>query len=297
MRPCNVPQRAESPTPALPAESTDIIPLHLTAPRSRTIGQTRSLPPPVSGSEAMPPGDWCKLIMNAPFQFSVALQGRSLKGNLLGRLLRMQGQNEPVIRPGKRYDWDAMKFFSMINSSLANVEAVVMQCVGRVITDPELQCEHCARGKGPFNFCVVVDGIKECANCHWGKMDLRCSVNTGAPEPEFHLKSKKLYTKEELKALEDEVKELYRERSKVRAMNGKHRKELRNIADSVSDALLEFRKWTTDSLSPEERQREQKNREFLGNLYLSILGLVKSLSEGEEMVDDILDRYHDRSRA
>ncbi|KAJ5697501.1 hypothetical protein N7488_011185 [Penicillium malachiteum] len=137
----------------------------------------------------MPLGDWCRFILNAPFQFSIALKGKSFKGNLLGKLLQIQGRNELVIRHGQRNDWDAAKFFSMINSPLANVEAVVMHASIAPST------------RARSNFYVVVEGIKECANCHWGKMDRRCSFNTGAPEPKFHLKSKKLYTNEELQAL------------------------------------------------------------------------------------------------
>ncbi|KAJ5713162.1 uncharacterized protein N7483_010343 [Penicillium malachiteum] len=81
---------------------------------------SQTLPAPLCGSEDMKPGD-------------------QLKGKLLAKLLTIEAKNEPVIRPGLRHDWDSLKFYTRINSSLANVEAVVMQCVGRVITDPALQ--------------------------------------------------------------------------------------------------------------------------------------------------------------
>ncbi|KAJ5719314.1 hypothetical protein N7493_007769 [Penicillium malachiteum] len=97
-------------------------------------------------------------------------------------------------------------------------------------------------------------------------MDLRCSFSTGAAASKFHLKSKKVYTKEELKALENEVGELYKEHGNLRAMNGQCRRELGNIAQSVSDVLRKSLDRTTDSLSPEERQREGRHREFLRNL-------------------------------
>jgi hypothetical protein len=69
---------------------------------SRAIGPPQSLPAPVIGDENMEAGDWCKFTMQAPFPFSAAVKGHRLKGNLLGRLLTMEGKNEPVIRPGHR---------------------------------------------------------------------------------------------------------------------------------------------------------------------------------------------------
>lgn len=160
---------------------------------SRIAGLPQELPAPIMGAEDMEAGDWCKFILKSPFPFSVALSGHALKGKLLGKMLNMPGRNEPVLRPGWRVDWDAMRFFSRINSALANVEAVVMQCVGNVITDPEKMCKTCSTKKGPFAFCVTVVGIEECANCHWDKEEHRCSFNNNPSTPKSR-RSSKLYT-------------------------------------------------------------------------------------------------------
>jgi hypothetical protein len=152
-------------------------------------------------------GPWAKFITVAPFQFSVGVNGVNLKGRLLGRLLTMPAKNEPVLRLGARSGWTATTFFTKINSLLANVEGIVMQCVGDIITDPEKMCEHCRKLTGPFAFCVTVDGVEECANCHWEREEHRCSFNTSPSVPKSR-RSSKLYTPEEVEAMEKEVADL-----------------------------------------------------------------------------------------
>ncbi|KAJ5655550.1 hypothetical protein N7507_007500 [Penicillium longicatenatum] len=119
----------------------------------------------------------------------------------------MEGKNEPDIRPGHRANWNATTFFTKVNSQLFNVEAIVMQCVGAVITDPEDMCNHCRRHNGPFTFCVTVGGIEECENCRWGKNGHRCSFNKNPSTPKSH-RSSKLYMQEELTKLKKEAEDL-----------------------------------------------------------------------------------------
>ncbi|KAJ5657971.1 uncharacterized protein N7484_001620 [Penicillium longicatenatum] len=155
-------------------------------PPSRAIGLPQILPAPITKVEDM---------------------GDGLEGEILGRLLMMHVNNEPVLRPGARAGWTATTFFTKINSLLANIEAILMQCVGQAITDPEEMCAHCRRRCGPFSFCVRVDGIEECANCHWEKLGHRCSFNASPLSPKTRQNSK-LYTQEEIAAFEQEMEEL-----------------------------------------------------------------------------------------
>ncbi|KAJ5663649.1 hypothetical protein N7507_004380 [Penicillium longicatenatum] len=119
----------------------------------------------------------------------------------------MQANNEPVLWPGARVGWTATTFFTKINALLANIEAIVMQCVGQAITDPEEMCAHSRRHRGPFSFCVMVEGVEECAKCHWEKLGHRCSFNASLLSPKTRRNSK-FYTQEEIAAFDQEMEEL-----------------------------------------------------------------------------------------
>ncbi|KAJ5946562.1 hypothetical protein N7454_003401 [Penicillium verhagenii] len=174
---------------------------------SRAIGLPLTVPAAFTGNEDMVAGPWAKFMTEAPFQFSVGVNGVNLKGELLGRLLTMPAQNEPILRPEGHAGCSATTLFTKINASLANVEAFLMQCVGTVITDPEKMCEHCRKRNGPFSFCVKVEDIEECANCHWDRCSWRCSFNTNPITPKSR-RSSKLYTQEEIQAMEKEAADL-----------------------------------------------------------------------------------------
>ncbi|KAJ5672031.1 hypothetical protein N7507_001158 [Penicillium longicatenatum] len=166
-----------------------------------------SAPAPYLGMEDMEAGSWAKFMTETPFQFSVGVNGVNLKGELLGRLLTMPAQNEPILRPEGHAGWTATTICTRINANLANVEATIMQCVGSAITDPEEMCQHCRQYNGLFSFCVKVDGIEECANCHWERCGYRCSFNTSSINPKSR-RSSKLYTQEEIQDMEKEAADL-----------------------------------------------------------------------------------------
>ncbi|KAJ5792040.1 uncharacterized protein N7503_008018 [Penicillium pulvis] len=237
--PATPPSTADGPPTlaTLPSEAEfQTVTLSPTQPASRVVGLPQHLPAPIMGAEDMAAGDWCKFILTSPFPFSVALSGHKLKGKLLGKMLNMPGKNEPVLRPGWRIDWDATKFFTRINSSLANVEAVVMQCVGNVITDPEKMCETCSTRKGPFAFCVTVGGIEECANCHWDREEHRCSFNTNPSTPKSR-RSSKLYTQAEILEFEKEREDLRKEKAGLDAQFIAFRKQLEKVGQGCRTAL------------------------------------------------------------
>ncbi|KAJ6109856.1 hypothetical protein N7486_002091 [Penicillium sp. IBT 16267x] len=119
----------------------------------------------------------------------------------------MPAQNEPILRPAGHAGWTATTFFTKANAMLANVEAILMQCVGNVIIDPEEMCEHCSKQNGPFSFCVRMDGIDKCANCHWERCGYRCSFNTN-PSTLKSRRSSKPYTQEEIQSMEKEAADL-----------------------------------------------------------------------------------------
>lgn len=160
----------------------------------------------------------------------------NLKGELLARLLTMPARNEPILRPEGHAKCSASILFTKINSSLANVEAFLMQCVGNVITDPEKMCKTCSTKKGPFAFCVTVVGIEECANCHWDKEEHRCSFNNNPSTPKSR-RSSKLYTQEEILEFEKELEDLRTEKAGLNARLIAFRKQLEKVGQRCGTAL------------------------------------------------------------
>ncbi|KAJ5936770.1 hypothetical protein N7466_003220 [Penicillium verhagenii] len=213
---------------------------------NRVVGLPLSLPELLTGAENMPASEWCNFTMKAPFQFSIALTNKKLKGSILQSLLARPGLNEPVIRPGWRGDWDAGKFYAKVNSQLSNVEALVMYCTGKVITDPEHMCTMCSAGKGPFSFCVTAEGIEECASCHWDGQAARCSFNSN-PLPRKSRRNSKVYTAEEFQALEQDIEEIRVLEENARATQIKLRKLLEEHLHNSLKA---------DDINPQYEDRE-----------------------------------------
>jgi hypothetical protein len=112
----------------------------------------------------------------------MAVKGHHLKSKLIERLLLMESVREPTLRYGSRNKWSASILFTKISKSLANFEATLMQTVG-TIQSRENECVHCKEEAGLFSNCVKVDGVESCANCHWEKLDLRCSFNSQPSTP------------------------------------------------------------------------------------------------------------------
>lgn len=112
----------------------------------------------------------------------MGVKGHHLKSKLIERLLPMESLREPTLRYGSRNKWNASILFTKISKSLVNIEATLMQTVG-TIQSRENECIHCKEEAGPFSNCVKVEGVEFCANCHWEKLDLRCSFNSQPSTP------------------------------------------------------------------------------------------------------------------
>ncbi|KAJ5713571.1 uncharacterized protein N7483_010752 [Penicillium malachiteum] len=97
------------------------------------------------------------------------------KGTLLHSLKHLPVLRAPVLRDTK--DWSLARLHQNIALKKYNVEALYAQLVGTVKFGEE-QCKNCQMGCGPFLFCVLViglDGMPECACCHYGGQKHRCS--------------------------------------------------------------------------------------------------------------------------
>ncbi|KAJ5901234.1 hypothetical protein N7504_007227 [Penicillium tannophilum] len=94
----------------------------------------------------------------------------------------MTSLHEPTLWHGSQNKWSASILFTKISKSVANIEATLMQTVG-TIRSREDECNHCKEEAGPFSNCVTVEGVEFCANCHWEKLDPRCSLNSQPSTP------------------------------------------------------------------------------------------------------------------
>ncbi|KAJ5936112.1 hypothetical protein N7454_005410 [Penicillium verhagenii] len=202
-----------------------------------------NLPTLIIGTEAMEPGEWANFIMTPPFKFSIAFRGARLRRNILPRLLAMKCINEPVIRPGQRTIWDAGSFYTRLNTKLANIESAVIQCVGPIIEDPDEMCENCKKRNGPFPFCVRVDGVPNCGNCHWMGQSRRCSFNTGQPcntgQPAPKIRRNgHLITREESEQITGEIAELKVVHREILKQLASHDVALENASDHYREALF-----------------------------------------------------------
>jgi hypothetical protein len=67
----------------------------------------------------------------------------------------------------------------VLDKRAVNQEAAMAQLRGQVCADA---CEHCKKGSGPFESCVVLRGFFKgsCANCHYGSEGKRCSFRPGS---------------------------------------------------------------------------------------------------------------------
>ncbi|KAJ5923396.1 hypothetical protein N7454_008641 [Penicillium verhagenii] len=208
----------------------------LTLGYAQLASQGIALPEDLPAPGSVVSGDWARFITQTPFQFATGMHGQNLRGQLLERLLKMAPVNEPVIRERYNNFWNVDRFFNRINASLTNVEAAVMQCVGEAITDPDEMCKHCRGSCGPFAFCVRVEGVKHCANCHWERFGHRCSFNTKStkpwtPKPKPLLKSKPPV----LEAIKDQDKEI----SDLRTLKAEITRDMRSFQNEFLEGADE----------------------------------------------------------
>ncbi|KAJ5825381.1 hypothetical protein N7474_002519 [Penicillium riverlandense] len=159
----------------------DTIDVFFTGPERQELGVPYIIPVSVTAAaDPQVPSAWAALIKNMPFQMDV--KGHHLKSKLIERSLSMESLREPILRYGSRNKWSTSVLFNKISKSLANIEATLMQTVG-TIQSRENECVHCKEEAGPFSNCVKVEGVEFCANCHWEKLDLRCSFNSQSSTP------------------------------------------------------------------------------------------------------------------
>ncbi|KAJ5936758.1 hypothetical protein N7466_003208 [Penicillium verhagenii] len=196
------------------------------------IGPVITLPAPITGTEPMPPGKWADLIMTPPLRFPIAISRYGLRGDILEKLLAMKCINEPVLRwkASSNSPWDAKTLYSRINYSTINVEAAVMQCVGTIIQDPQEMCHSCSRRYGPFAFCVRVDGVQDCGNCHWSRQSYRCSFNTSLPARPVRWRGQRVRP-EEADAVAEEIAELKDAHREILKLLASHADALENASD------------------------------------------------------------------
>ncbi|KAJ5768963.1 hypothetical protein N7520_003522 [Penicillium odoratum] len=279
------PDNISSSSPSTPVQTVNVHPSQ-TAPR--LVGLPIELPPPWSGDRNEDPRDWANFVMNEPFKFPVAVQGKSLRGKIIGQLLKMESLREPVIRFGRRKDWDAKTFYTHVNSSLANVEAIIMQIVGKANSDPEAQCSHCRKNTGPFVMCVQVelDGVMECANCHWDKQRDRCSF--GTPSVKKSRRSSKLMIPEKLLAIDNELASIL-----------KARQLLNEKMIAFRDQLLASQKLLEDAYDGNPQRQNPSSENFQGDMhkFFNILSStwLRKITEGNTQqlasFSDLMEEY------
>ncbi|KAJ5713165.1 uncharacterized protein N7483_010346 [Penicillium malachiteum] len=266
--------------PKLPVDGlVDIVDLSITAPETHEQGSSRRLPPPLSGKDDIEPGNWSNFMMSAPFKFSVGVKGNHLKGKLLPALLAMSPRNEPVLRDGWRNKWDDSAFFSKVNSSLANVEALAMQCVGKIITDPKYQCMSCSEGDGPFDFCARVEGIDDCSNCHWKRNNDRCSFLPNTRQKKLR-RAAKLFTEEELTKINPEIDEFDHDSGDILAKFS----DLRRVMQQHHKLVKGIRKKMPSLTGLNAAEKVTKMEEYLE--YLHETG-IPDLEEGDDEIPEL----------
>lgn len=137
----------------------------------------------------------------------------------------MEPRREPTLRPGNA--WEAENFDRLVESSIANAEAIYMQMVGRWA---EQECTHCEQEEGPFPHCVVIDSPgwpKECANCHWGENARQCSQfiehpnqysRPIIPHPGFHQPAPSVHDRDLARQQASDRRDFHQELSTLRSI-------------------------------------------------------------------------------
>ncbi|KAJ5936105.1 hypothetical protein N7454_005403 [Penicillium verhagenii] len=195
-------------------------------------GLPQKIPVAVDGAEHMAPGEWCKFALQRPCNFPVSCNGHRFRGYLLLNLTCLPGVREPLIRPDTIWaKWSALEFYSKVNNQRYNVEALAMQCVGRRITKIEDSCFCCQKGNGPFQSCVTVDGVAECANCHWSGRWKRCSFTFNRPT--MNRRRTLIQRRTDEPYTEDEIKQEEKELDNSRKLLDTQMDQLREIIQSV----------------------------------------------------------------
>lgn len=142
-----------------------------------------SLPHLNEDNIALAAGEWSNHAHR--LSWIVAKEGDLIKSSFLKFLLAQLAKREPVVRtimaPGPE------RWNEEIGINIKNVEAVLVQIVGRIVG---VCCDHCLVGRGIFPLCVVIDELgfpKCCGNCLYiGKGD-RCTIlRQGEPQSEYH---------------------------------------------------------------------------------------------------------------
>lgn len=134
-----------------------------------------NLEAPRVGMEEEAGGFWAERALLCPWP-----RGRrqiKTNGTVLHQLSQLPIRREPMIRPGKTIS--AVDFDLQLRHRKENIEALLAQAVGEKAAE---ECTACGRGNGKFSGCVIVptvqSSMRSCANCHWGRQGIRCSLFT-----------------------------------------------------------------------------------------------------------------------
>lgn len=136
----------------------------------------------------------------------------------------MPNVNEPILRVGTRNSWTPSLFSENIGTSLANVEAALIQVVG---TRAEVACTHCQEIKGPFAHCVRIAGDQNhCGNCHWGGNRDRCSFNAAPATPAPIRVRRRKMTDEQYRAYQQKIRDLREQKGYLVGLRKERQKSL-----------------------------------------------------------------------
>ena len=92
------------------------------------LGEARQIPDGYAGSQDKEPGEWAKLLGEAPWK--VAREGEMLNGKILPIFLAQEPVRE--LRARINFFKDGMREEERIRDKLWNVESAVMYCLGEI---------------------------------------------------------------------------------------------------------------------------------------------------------------------
>ncbi|KAJ5792041.1 uncharacterized protein N7503_008019 [Penicillium pulvis] len=147
------------------------------------------LPAPTINGTNLPPGFWAIaaqnpstiLAYNPNWKRAMAeiKKGRTLMNSMCHLpLLREPAVVHRTKRWKDHWPWTGKCFSDFISSKMSNYTGLLAQATGGLL-DGDDACHHCQQGMGMFDGCVRVPGLENCANCHIGGKNKRCSLGSG----------------------------------------------------------------------------------------------------------------------
>ena len=120
-------------------------------------GIPSSLPILKPGDPVPKAGPWSKYIERLPW--SVAKEGELFKSVFLKFLIGQDKKREPVVRPTMGFQPE--RWNEDLGSNIQNVEAVLIQTVGREVS---VRCDYCLAGRGIFALCRCALTLRNCSS-------------------------------------------------------------------------------------------------------------------------------------